>query len=149
MGHTSDTHLSEHIDRLTSMINNMMQTGCAASVGPMETDAEPTLVPCALAGPNSGAQSETHDDMPDRAVAPLTMSPLLLSSGIKAAFPSLLPELMAEALAATEAPHEIRQFAAALYDGSVAQCRTESSVPAGGSFTSLTHIFACGWMQCT
>lgn len=59
---------------------------------------------------------------------PEAQTPLLLSLDINDAFPSVLPEWMAEALAATGAPAEVRQFVAAMYAGSLAKYRTEEAV---------------------
>lgn len=55
-------------------------------------------------------------------------TPVLPSLDIKAAFPSLVPEWMAEALAATEAPEEVKRFVAALCAGSAAKYRTDTDV---------------------
>lgn len=59
---------------------------------------------------------------------PCMPTPLLLSLNKKAAFSSLLPEWMTEALAATGAWEELRRFVAALYAGSVAKYCTKTNI---------------------
>lgn len=76
-------------------------------------------------------------------------TPLMLSFDIKAAFPSLLPEWMAEALAATGSPEELRGCVAALYAGSVAKYTPHTDgrrLPLRAAQRGGARVPASGWL---